>query len=95
MSKQFFVSLPIQILKQGKKYIAYTPALDLSTSGRSVKEAQHRFDEVVKIFFDEIIEAGTLDEVLTELGWQKQHKEWHPPQIVSQRLVDLRIPALA
>lgn len=93
MHKSFFVSLPVQIIRQGKKYIAFTPALDLSTSGLSETQAQKRFDELVHIFFEEIIEAGTLDEVLKELGWEKQDKSWQPPQIVAQRKFDLKIPA--
>ena len=86
------VNLPVQILKQGKRYIAYTPVLDLSTSGRSIKEAQKRFEQVISIFFEEITEAGTIDEVLSDLGWKKQKQEWHPPQVVSQKSVDFRLP---
>ena len=62
--------LPVTILKEGNSFVAYTPALDLSTSGVSFEDAQKNFIEAVNIFFEELIEMGTLDEVLTELGWQ-------------------------
>ena len=88
-------SLPVQIIKQKNRYIAYTPVLDLSTSGRSVVEAKKRFAEIVDLFFEEIIEAGTLHSVLDELGWRKVDKNWQPPQIVSQNSVNFKIPALA
>lgn len=81
--KKVNFSLPVTILKEGKQYIAYTPALDLSTSGNTYKQAKKRFEEIVDIFFEEIIEKGTLEEVLSELGWKKIKKEWNPPIVVS------------
>lgn len=58
------VSLPVSILKEGKYFIAYSPALDLSTSAKSFEEAKKRFEEVVPIFFEELLEKGTVEEVL-------------------------------
>ena len=46
-------NLPVSILREGKSFIAYTPALDLSTSARTYNEAKKRFREVVEIFFEE------------------------------------------
>jgi len=92
---QVQVSLPVQIIKQGDKFIAFTPALDLSTSGDTIEQAQGRFAEVVNIFIEELIEAGTLENVLQELGWQKFDHKLQPPQIVSQNNFDLKIPAVA
>ena len=89
------IRLPVQIMKQKNRYIAYTPLLDLSTSGRSEIEAKKRFADIVDIFFEEIIEAGTLNSVLAGLGWQKIAKNWQPPQIISQNSINLKIPALA
>ena len=62
----FKFSLPFSILKERKYYIAYSPALDLSTSGKTFEEAKRRFEEVVEIFFEEVLEKGTLDNVLRE-----------------------------
>ena len=89
------LSLGVQIIKQGKRFVAYSPALDFSTSGRSVKEVQKRFDEGVKIFFEEIVEAGTVDSVLKDLGWQKENRQWQPPQVVSHHDVNFKVPAFA
>jgi len=88
----FRVSLPVSILKEGRYFIAYTPALDLSTSGLSFEEVKRRFGEVVQIFFEELLEKGTLDEVLSDLGWQKIKKEWVPPFVVAQESESFRIP---
>ena len=76
-------NLPVYILREGKKYIAYTPALDLSTSGNTFEQAKKRFDEIVHIFFEEIMKENTTKEVLTELGWQKVNAKWNPPIVIS------------
>jgi predicted RNase H-like HicB family nuclease len=81
---QLKFNLPISFLKEGNKYIAYTPALDLSTSGKSYAEAKKRFEEAVDIFFEELIKKGTLKEVLLDLGWKRAQSRWNPPLVVSQ-----------
>ena len=88
---KFDVSLPVIILREGKYFIAHSPVLDLSTSGKSFKEAKKRFAEVVEIFFEELVQMGTLDEVLADLGWQKVQKRWQPPTLVAQEQENFRL----
>jgi len=52
--------LPLTIMKQGKSFIAYTPALDISTSGKSLKDVQKKFIELVHIFIEELIRGPEL-----------------------------------
>lgn len=85
--------LPVSFLREGNKYIAYTPALDLSTSGKTYKEAKIRFDEIVRIFFEELIKAGTVDSVLTDLGWKRARSRWNPPVLISQESQLIKMPA--
>jgi len=93
MKKTFLkVKLPVSIFKEGKHFIAYTPALDISTSGKTYEEVKERFNEVVKIFFEEIVDKGTFKEVLQELGWRKIHKEWSPPPIVAHEAEEIKVP---
>ena len=89
------VSLPVSITKEDGHFVAYTPALDLSTSADSVEEVKKRFDEVVQIFFEELIEKGTLDDVLKELGWTKADKKWSPPVVVENDFEKVKIPISA
>lgn len=84
--------LPVSIFKEGKQFVAYTPALDLSTSGKSYDEVKNRFQEIVGIFFEELVKKGTLEEVLTSLGLQKVKKQWEPPLVVSQGLEKVSLP---
>ncbi len=89
--------LPVFFIKEHGKYIAYTPALDLSTCGDSIAHAKKRFAEAAKLFFQEILKMGTLDEVLLNLGWEKVSKPkrgWQPPVIVSQGKIPVKIPVI-
>lgn len=85
-------ALPVSILKEDRYFIAYTPALDLSTSATSFELVKKRFEEVVNIFFEELLDKGTVDQVLTDLGWKKIEKEWKPPVVISQESESFRIP---
>jgi len=87
------LKLPVSILREDKKYVAYTPALDLSTSGKNYEEVKKRFNEIVNIFFEELIKKGTLDEVLRGLGWKRVQAKWNPPIVVSQESQAVRVPA--
>lgn len=87
-------NLPVLITKQNKRFVAYTPALDISTSGKSEKEAKKRFIELAHIFIEEIVNAGTVSEVLMELGWNKVQKKWTPPKLISSQSIDLQVSAL-
>lgn len=86
-------NLPVSVIKEGNQYIVYTPALDLSTCGKTIKTAKKRFDEAVGIFFEELIEKGTLEKALTDLGWQKKRAIWMPPVIVSSETQSFCVPA--
>ena len=88
------LKLSIRITKQGKRFVAWAPAFDLSTSGRTVKEAQHRFEEASQLFIDELIEAGTLDEVLSGLGWKKSQQSWVAPKVVKEQTMNVTVPAM-
>jgi hypothetical protein len=81
--KHIIGDVPVMYFSDGKKIIAFSPALDLSTCGDTEEQARKRFIEAATIFVDEIIEMGTVEDVLTECGWKKgtaKHKSsWSPP----------------
>lgn len=89
---QIQFTLPVSILKEGESFIAYTPALDLSTSGNTFEEAQKNFVQAVNIFFEELVEMGTTDEVLSGLGWQKQNNVFVPPMVIANQTESFSIP---
>lgn len=71
--------------------MAYSPALDLSTSAPTYKKAQARFLEIVEIFLEELGEMGTLDVVLKNLGWQKIKSNWQPPVVISNYMQPMNL----
>lgn len=92
MGKIYFEGkVSLIIFRENKHFIAYTPALDLSTSAESYDEVKNRFSEVVKIFLEELVERGTLKKVLSELGWKKVQKQWLPPTLIEHELADVKI----
>ena len=94
MSANVNFNLPVSFIKEGKQVIAYTPALDISTVGENEAEVKARFVELVNMFFADIIETGSIDQVLTELGWQKISGAWNPP-VVSNEEMSVPISAFA
>lgn len=91
------IKLTVNFIKDHKQVIAYSPALDISTVGRSEEHAKKRFQELVHIFLKDIFERNVADQVLTELGWkkvilQRNKSEWVPPKVKS---FDLQVPMFA
>lgn len=89
------ISLPLVILKEGDEFVVYTPVLDLSTYGDTYEEAENRFQEAVTLFIEDLVEQGTLEEVLEDLGWKKVRKKWKPPVVVGHSSQKLSIPCAA
>ena len=92
MKTAVHLKIPVSVFKEGKTFVAYSPVLDLSTSGKSFKIVQRRFNEVVQLFFDDLLERGTLSEVLTGLGWKRVQRQWAPPMQVFHELTDITVP---
>ncbi len=82
---RFAYQLQVSFIKEGSKFIAYAPALDIATSGRNLGQARKRFEELARIFFSELHKRKVLDKALTELGWEKKGspKKWVSPTILS------------
>ncbi len=89
-------NLPVIFMKEGKVFIAYTPALDLSAHGRSIDEAKKNFSEVLSLFLEELVEHDTLGRVLENMGWKKKQSQWQPPVgVEAVTSVPFRVPVAA
>lgn len=92
--------LPVEVFKEGKQFVAYCPALDISTSAESLAEARKMFVEMADIFFEEVIKMGTLEDVLLQCGWRKVSRpklHWEPPkrQFITELQQEVSIPCPA
>jgi len=79
---EFHYDLDVVVYKEGKYYVSYCPALDLSSFGVSKKDALESFNEAFDLFMEDIIKKGTLDKVLKSLGWivlNAPKKTYRPP----------------
>lgn len=83
--------LPLSIFKEGDQFIAYTPALKLSTSGKDFNEVNKRFLEAVNIFIEESLKRGTLEQTLEDCGWTKIKRKWSPPTIIKHTNVPIKV----
>lgn len=82
--------IPVTIFREGSVFVAYTPALDLSTSGKTFIQVKKRFSEAVNIFFEEIERMGTTNETLSNLGWQKIKQEWKPLMPIAHEIQEFQ-----
>lgn len=86
------VKIPVIFLKEGDQFVAHSPALDVATAATTYEDVKKRFSESVEIFFEELIEKGTLNEVLQELGWQKIKQQWQPPIMIGHESESVTLP---
>ncbi len=94
LKHNFQFQLQVSFIKEGDQYVAYIPALDLSTFGDTLRQAHKMAKEITDIFFDECIKKGVLDDVLQDLGWHRtsvSKGSWIPPQLVSQKSMDIHL----
>jgi predicted RNase H-like HicB family nuclease len=87
--------IPYFIRKEGNSFVAYSPALDIYSCGSTEKEADKRIKEAAEILIEELVEMGTLGEVLTECGWKRMETgehTWTPPEY-KQKSVQIEVGA--
>ena len=68
---QLRFSVPVAFFRGATGFIAYTPALDFSTSGDTLEEAKRMFLEGVTMLFEDLVEMKTLERVLKGCGWKR------------------------
>ena len=90
--KNMSVGLSVSIFKEGKMFVASSPALDISTSGKTVAEAQKNFQEAVEIFFEETERKATTKEALASLGWEQKDAKLFPPVEVARTTANISVP---
>jgi len=66
-------SFTAHIFKAGATFVAYVPALDLSSCGATHEDARRNLRDAVRGFLKASAEMGRLDEILEEAGYQSEH----------------------
>lgn len=70
----FYVNIEVLLFEEHGSFVAYCPALELSSYGDDEKDAKKAFEGALKIFLKDTAEKGTLEKFLLKLGWQLQQK---------------------
>lgn len=83
-NSKYIFEFSIKIFKSDSCYIANCSALDLCTQGKTEEEAKQNFEEAFKVWFETIMDMGTLKEALKELGWVE--KEYSKCCVASLRI---------
>lgn len=93
MAKRIQFSIPVSVFKEADTFVAYTPALDISTAAGTLADVKQKFAEMVAIFFEEIEKKGTTTEVLESMGWQKIERTWTAPLEIEHSIENFEVPA--
>ena len=87
---QILLPLTVKIMvdKRSKDapFVAYTPELDVASCGPTEDRARKNLQEAVNIVMEEVDKKGKLNELLEELGFQKEKQQKY------LKLRDLFIP---
>ncbi len=84
-SDEYRFEIGIYVFKEGEYYVAYAPALDLSTYSDEFNGVISAFYEAFQLYVEFCLENNTLRENLVELGWQIDKKVIKEPKV--QRLM--------
>jgi len=78
------------IFQEGHTYVAYSPKLDVSSCGGTVDEARNNLKIAVRLFLEEAEKLGTLEEILSESGYEKaEFGEWLTPRLIATELAEV------
>lgn len=81
------VNVQVALFQEDGIWVAYCPALEVSSYGDNKDEAKEAFEEAMQIFLAETDRKGTLERYLLKLGWQLQQKPkpvYNQPQLTLQ-----------
>ncbi len=84
-------SFDTHIFKEGDTFVAYVPALDISSCGATDDEARRNIRDAVRGFLAASADLGTIDEVLQEAGYQRDGDVWRAPEFVSVNRLTMSI----
>mgnify|MGYP000079576395 CR=1 FL=1 len=73
------LNITIEITDKGKYFVARCPELDFVSQGKTAEEAKKNLSEVIAIQFEEMTEAGTVEEYLAECGFARKENSFVLP----------------
>lgn len=80
--EEYRFQIDFYLFREDGLYIAYCPALDLSSSGETHTEAVSNFYEAFQLYVETCLEAGTLIDDLKQQGWEVKDATIAPPKFM-------------
>ena len=80
-----------RVWREGKQYIAHALPLDVSSAGDTPESARSALREAIELFVATARDMGTLDEILEECGYTRDHDGWRAPAIVTEARESLAV----
>ena len=78
------------VFQESNTYVAYSPKLDVSSCGDTVDEARNNLKTAVRLFLEEAEKMGTLEEILSESGYEKAgFGDWLTPRLIATELMSV------
>ncbi len=77
------VDYNVQVWKEGDQFIAHAMPIDVVSSGKTSDKAKAALDEAVHLFLATAAEAGTLQQVLEEAGYEHNRDRWSSPSWIA------------
>jgi len=94
---KFTLTVPVEIKKKGKWFIATCHAFQVNSQGASLNEARDNIIEAVQLFIETSYERGILEKVLKECGFHPvSTRQTVAPRELSptEFMVDVPLPLL-
>jgi predicted RNase H-like HicB family nuclease len=79
METSMKIAFEAEFFPEGEDIIGHAKGLDVSSCGKSPKEAEDALLEAVELFLETVRDMGTLEEVLRESGFVRAGDEWSIP----------------
>ena len=83
------IQFTVQIFKEGRLYVAYTPELDVSSCAGTQAKAKKNLLEAVRLFLEEADKLGTLNQILEEAGLIKHKQTLQSPKFITTQRATL------
>ncbi len=70
------ITFRAEILREDDLYVGLCPELNVSSFGKTIEEARRSLHEAIEAFIEECEAMGTLEDVMSEAGFIKEHDTW-------------------
>ena len=80
----------VEIFQEGDLFVGLCPELNVSSFGETIEEAKHSLREAVEVFLEECEAMGTIEEVMSEAGFDKEQDTWVSRKPLVEKLLSIK-----